>query len=187
VSIDEELVLRIARGDRAAEAELYEKHHGTMLLMLRKRSGDRALAEDLVQDTFTIILQRLRDRSINDPARFVAFAHRTAVNVWIGHVRKESRRKTDANSEMLTTLPGHVEDQFTTLLKTEEGRLVRTLLGELSNTRDRDILRRTYLLEEPKDAICAALQLTSAHFDRVIYRAKRRFKALVEERFEQEV
>lgn len=47
------LVIAAAQaGDPGAWSELYRLHHGRVLAFLQRRTGDRALAEDLTQDTF---------------------------------------------------------------------------------------------------------------------------------------
>lgn len=52
---------------------------------------------------------------------------------------------------------------------------IATLLGELSVPRDRELLRRFYLLEHDRDQVCAALGIDPGHFHRVIHRARQRF------------
>ena len=47
--------------------------------------------------------------------------------------------------------------------------------------RDREILRRYYLSDDDKQRICQDLQLTSAHFDRVLFRAKQRMRELIDQ------
>jgi RNA polymerase sigma-70 factor (ECF subfamily) len=57
---------------------------------------------------------------------------------------------------------------------------VRRLIGELDTDRDRQILYRFYIAEEDKERICADLELSSLHFNRVLFRARQRFKELLE-------
>jgi DNA-directed RNA polymerase specialized sigma24 family protein len=56
--------------------------------------------------------------------------------------------------------------------------LVRLLLEELPTDRDREVLRRFYLTSDDKDLICADLSLTRLQFNRVLHRARERFRAL---------
>ena len=58
-------------------------------------------------------------------------------------------------------------------------RLVRKLLDELPVQRDREILVKTYLQDEDKSEICEALGVDSAHYNRVLFRAKQRFRELL--------
>ena len=43
------------------------------------------------------------------------------------------------------------------------------------------MLKRFYILEHDKQDICVALQLSSLHFNRVLFRAKARFRKILEE------
>ena len=56
---------------------------------------------------------------------------------------------------------------------------MRALLNELGQPRDREILQRFYVQEEDKERICNDLHLDGAHFNRVLFRARERFRELV--------
>src|SRR5262245_36370371 len=62
---DAALVRRACDGDRRAEETLYHRHVSYILSMVTRLLGDRAEAEDVVQETFAIALDRLR--SLRDP------------------------------------------------------------------------------------------------------------------------
>jgi len=47
---DRVLIARIAIGDKLAMRRLYERHHDALIGFIRARSGDEALAADVVQD-----------------------------------------------------------------------------------------------------------------------------------------
>jgi RNA polymerase sigma-70 factor (ECF subfamily) len=49
----------------------------------------------------------------------------------------------------------------------------------MRSKRDRTLLMRFYIDEEEKEKICLELNLSSLHFNRVIFRARRRFKELL--------
>ena len=46
--------------------------------------------------------------------------------------------------------------------------------------RDRDLLIRLYVYDQDKEEICRELGLDSLHFNRVLFRAKGRFKKILE-------
>ena len=48
--------------------------------------------------------------------------------------------------------------------------------------RDRELLVRFYLYEESKESLCRTFGLTELHFNRVIYRARDRFRELLKRR-----
>lgn len=175
----EDLARRIESGDEAAEAELFERYSRGLLFMLRRRTGDEDLADDLHQEAFRIVLERLRRSRLDDPGRLAAFLHRTARNLVIADYRKKDRRQ-DQDLEDIGAPVDPAPGQLSRVLLDEEAALVRRVIDELRPERDREVLYRFYLLEEEKDAICARLELSSLHFNRVLYRAHLRFKDLLE-------
>lgn len=176
------LVERIAVGDSAAEAELVRRYSRALMTMLENRTGDIQRAEDVHQDTFCIVIERLRTKCIDDPSRIAAFIHKTAINVLIGQYRKEKRRQTYPDTDLIQRHKDTGNDQLRQLIRNESGDAIRGAVLELNNDRDRELLYRFYILQQEKPAVCKMLELTSEHFDRVISRARKRFRELVERR-----
>lgn len=176
-----EVANKIADGVDGAEMQLAEMFQPPVMELLVARSGDRQLAEDLWQDTFLIIIQRLRSKGIDDPSKLPAFVCQTARNLLIAHRRKLARRNTVADTvvvELQTDTTTTAETQYAAR---QTAAVVAQLLEELSQERDRELLRRFYILDQAKKEICAALELSSEHFDRVLYRARQRFRSLLQE------
>ncbi len=174
-----DLVRRIAAGDAAAETEMVERYSRGLLFMLRRMSGNPDLADDLHQDAFRIVLERLRGKGLAEPERLVGFLNRTARNLFIADYRKRARRKTDDLDEAEPPADPAPSQESRALLD-EEAAQVRRLIGELQGDRDRQLLYRFYIVEEAKESICADLELSSLHFNRVLFRARQRFKTLLE-------
>ncbi len=87
VSVDENgLVERARAGDQAAFAQLFEQYHAAILNYLHRMVYDRALAEDLTQDTFIKAYNAL-PRTKPDLA-FKAWLYRIATNTAISHLRR---------------------------------------------------------------------------------------------------
>jgi RNA polymerase sigma-70 factor (ECF subfamily) len=176
-----DLVRRIRAGDAMAETELVERYSRGLLYMLRRTAVDPALAEDLHQEAFRIVLERLRERELEEPERLAGFLHRTAKNLFVAGYRKGARRKTDGEVEGMEAVPDPASGPLQETLRQEEAGLVRRLIGELDTDRDRQLLYRFYIAEEDKERICADLGLSSLHFNRVLFRARQRFKEILEE------
>lgn len=70
--------------------ELYVRHAGDAVRLAYLLTGDRALAEDLVQDAFVKLAGRLVH--LRDPAAFEAYLQRTVVNLSRSYFR---RRKVE--------------------------------------------------------------------------------------------
>ena len=150
------------------------------MTMLKGRTGDVQRSEDVHQETFCIVLERLRNKGIDDPSKISAFIHRTALNVLIGDFRKEDRRKTYADTDLVQRYQDRSSGQLAQLIRDESDRTIRETIQELTTLRDREVLYRFYILQEEKPTICSATSLTAEHFDRVISRARKRFRELIE-------
>src|SRR3954452_20573957 len=85
---DAQLIARCIVGDdRHAFAELVKRHPSGVRACLRKlTAGNRALADDLAQDTFVLAWRNLK--SFRQEARFSTWLYRIATNCWLGNVRK---------------------------------------------------------------------------------------------------
>ncbi|MCP3963060.1 MAG: sigma-70 family RNA polymerase sigma factor [bacterium] len=174
-----ELVRRIESGDLNAEGELVERYSRGLLYMLRRMTGDPGLSDDLYQETFQIVLERLRSSGLDEPERLAGFLRRTARNLFIGDYRKKARRQ-EGDLEDLPPAADPRPEPLHHVMLDEEAAIVRRVLEELQPERDRQVLYRYYLLEEEKESICDDLGLSSLHFNRVLHRARQRFKRLME-------
>lgn len=175
----QDLVDRIRAGDKRAETELVRRYSRPIMTLLRHRTGNVQRAEDLHQDTFFVVLQRLRTSGIDDPARVSAFLHQTAINLLIGENRREARRKTQPDADLIDVQPDASADQLRALIRAEADGAVRTMIQELTTPRDKELLYRFYILQQEKPLICKAMTLSFDSFDRVISRARKRFRALI--------
>ncbi|HET6602978.1 MAG TPA: sigma-70 family RNA polymerase sigma factor [Xanthomonadaceae bacterium] len=169
---------RIRTGDRSAEVELVQRYGRGLRMLLERRVKDPELARDLFQETFRIVISRLREAPLEDPSRLSSYMQKTAVNIAIGEFRKQQRRWTALD----TGGPGadaRPHSPLADLTREERSSAVRRLIEQLNVARDRELLLRHYVFETDKAALCAAYGLTPEHFDRVIYRARQRLKALI--------
>lgn len=173
------LAPRVAGGDVAAEAEIVARYSRGVRFLLRRMARDPELAEDLHQETFRVVLERLRAGGLDNPQRLDAFVHATARNLFIGDYRKRLRRDTHGDPEHLERTVDSRPGQLSTFLRREKAAAVRRAIRELDSERDRQLLYRFYIAEDDKDAICADLGLSSLHFNRVLFRARQRMKEIL--------
>ncbi len=177
--ISADLAQRIGRGDRSAEAELVERYGRGVLYLLKRKTRDPELALDLRQETFRVAIEHLRAGGLEDAARIGAYLRGIAVNLAIADARKSTRRATTADSDAIELAADPTAGPAENVSTEQVRAAVRGLLDELPVQRDREILLRFYLDDEDKDSICAGLGVDSAHFNRVLFRAKERFRELV--------
>ena len=111
---DENLMIAVRDGDVSKLALLFDRHHRALFDFFVRMSGDRALAEDLVQDVF---FRMLKYRStFRDESRFKAWMFHIARNARFDH-HKKHRPETllpDDGADAVpsrTPLPGHELEQ----------------------------------------------------------------------------
>lgn len=177
-----DLVERIEGGDRQAEADLVTRFGRGVALLLDRHTRDRAEAEDLYQETFCVALEKLRRGELRNPATLPGFLAGIARNLAIEHYRKAARRKTEPDSDALAAIEAAGSGQLDRLMSHENAALVRRTIRELRPERDREVLFRFYIAEEDKEEIAAAFRLTGVQLNRVLHRARQRYKALLAER-----
>jgi len=173
-----DLVARIAGGDRSAESEFVTRFgRGVRALVRRRcRPGD-PIVDDLVQDVLTGVIERLRAGAVNDAAALTGYVQAAAVYATTAEYRR--RRSTQSISSLDILADG--ESPPTRLQESQLAALLRTLLAEMPIARDREILARFYLDEQGKDAVCHALAIDPSHFHRVVFRARERFRVLLDQ------
>jgi RNA polymerase sigma-70 factor, ECF subfamily len=175
-----DLVAQIGRGARDAEEAMVRRYGAALLYLLKRRTRDPDLALDLRQDTFRVAIEKLRSSPLDEPERLAAYLRGVALNLWIAHQRKYTRRATTADSEAVDEAADEsTAGPFENVSRDQVRDAIGVLLGELGTPRDREILKRLYIDDEDKDAICAALGVDATHFNRVLFRAKQRFRELV--------
>lgn len=174
-----QLATAIYQGDRKAETLLVERYYKPTLFILERKSGDPELARDLCQEALCIMLERLRSQPLDEPEKLSGFLHSIAINLHIADVRKAARRKTHNDHELMQRVSDPSQNQLRQLLRERASTAVRTMIAAMDNVRDRKLLHGYYIEERDKIDLCAELDLTERHFDRVLFRARQRFKDLM--------
>lgn len=174
-----EIAARIAAGDRAAEGELVQHTRFGLWMVLVKRGCSKDEAEDLAQEALIVALRRLRAGELEDPSRISGYLLRTALYMQRGAQRRLSESRTVYEVEKVDQFADEKADPLAHLDRSERQDLLRRALSWLSQPRDRELLHRHYLLEEDKSEVCAKLDLSVEHFDRVLHRAKQRLAKLM--------
>lgn len=174
-----ELIRRIRTGSRRAETEFAEIYSQALLLMLLSRTQNPDVAKDCCQQALLIALIKLRAGEVTKPESLLSFLRNTAINVTKVYFRKE-RRYTPLNGEFFAT-PSDTSNDAEQEMDCETIRLMlNDILDLLTVERDKEILRRFYLRDEEKSSIRRDMDISSAHFDRVKYRARGRLHKLLD-------
>lgn len=166
----------------ATPAALQQLRDG-VLFLLRKELRDFARADDLCNETFRIVLERLPRQPLEDPARLASYLAQTARNLVIEERRKTGRRRTvTGHQSEIENEPDPREDAAALLDRQAHAAAVRKILQELPNLRDRELLVRAYLHDQDPEQICRELRIDPDNYRKVVHRARERFRALLEKR-----
>jgi RNA polymerase sigma factor (sigma-70 family) len=171
---DETLVVAIADGTRL-QNELYVRYRRPLLQVFLHRRIARDAAEDLLQRTFLQAIKKVRVDGLDDPTNLGGYLYRTACKLATAYWRGELSREYDRDAEALSNLKDEALSLDERLDHEKLAESVRTLIGHLPHRRDREVLERFYLREEPRTTIRESLQLTELQFNQVLWRAHQRF------------
>jgi RNA polymerase sigma-70 factor (ECF subfamily) len=159
---------------------VYRDYPGLRALILR-RVRDPEVAADILQDAAVTTLEKLRSGEIEHPENLGGYLYRVAINHLRNHRRKD--RTWLSSPEQLDELRDSVDDpDWERVGRPQWAAAARRMLEEMPTARDRELLSRFYLNDEDKDTICRELSLSQEHFNRVIFRARNRFRELLEQR-----
>jgi len=88
---DRQLVEAYAKGKEEAFQELLKRYKGKVFSKIMMYVKDRALAEDIFQDTFLRAIQALKEGHYNEEGKFSAWILRIAHNLCIDHFRGKKK------------------------------------------------------------------------------------------------
>lgn len=147
-------------------------------MLFRQKVGNDQLADDLINQAVATALEHLRAGRVSQPSQIAGYIFRVAMNHLRNHRRKAGERHDQrGNPEELDSLKAEDGEEDT---ESHILRQVRSVVEELPTARDREVVKRFYLDEQDKERICGDLGLAPLHFDKVIFRARRRMKEQLE-------
>lgn len=166
-------------GEDAISDQFIRQHYAGLYGLLQRRIGDSAIAAEMLNEAVATAIVHARQGRVAQPERLAGYVFRVAMNLYRNYRRQfDNRAELRAAGDAIAYLPGD--------RSADEGldagilREVRMIVAALPTARDREIVKRFYLDEEDKSEICRALGLAPLHFDKVIFRARQRMRALLE-------
>jgi RNA polymerase sigma-70 factor, ECF subfamily len=168
------LVAQIKAGEDAGMEHLYKLFSRGIRYYLCRQLGPQEL-EDKVHDTFLIVVNAIKRGDLREPERLMGFVRtvvRRQVAAYIENAVHARREQADLESGVTVVDKKHNPEQEA--IGREKAELMKSALEALSK-RDRDILVRFYLKEQPQEQICQEMSLTETQFRLLKSRAKAKF------------
>jgi len=160
--------------------QLYLRYRRPLLQVFHYRRIHRDAADDLLQRTFLQAIKKIRTEGLNDPGNLGGYLYRTACKLATAYWRGELSRHREYDRELLANLRDDNALSLEERVDHEQlAEYVRDLMDHLPIPRDREVLRRFYLHEEPRTSIRESLKLTDMQFNQVLWRARQRFRDIL--------
>jgi RNA polymerase sigma factor (sigma-70 family) len=180
------LVEQIRNGDQSALEQMYHIFSTGIRFYLCRQLGPQDL-DDKVHDVFLIIVQSIQKGELREPERLMGYV-RTIVRRQVAAQIDDNvkARRNQADLEFGMALSDRHPNPERSAIEHQNGELALRVLNSLPK-RDREVLARFYLEEQPPDRICREMGLTQTQFRLVKSRAKARFGELGRSRFARHV
>jgi RNA polymerase sigma-70 factor (ECF subfamily) len=180
-----ELVSRIQAEDTNALEDLYRIFARGIKYQICRQLGPQDL-DDKVHDCFLIVVQAIQKGELREPDRLMGFVRtivRRQIAAYIEAVVQSRRQMTELDTGRIVADFG--PDPENSIMDREQEQLAYRVLKGISR-RDREILVRFYLREEPQEVICQKMNLTETQFRLLKSRAKARFGEMGKRRLSRE-
>jgi RNA polymerase sigma-70 factor, ECF subfamily len=171
------LVDQIRSGIPEGMEQLYQIFSKGIRFRLCRQLGSEEL-DDRVHDIFLIVVQAIRRGELREPERLMGFVRtvvRRQVAAQIDKAVHSRRERVDLDSTQ--RLCDEHQNPEEALIFRQKVEMMQQALGNLS-ARDREILTRFYLHEQPQEVICQEMGLSENQFRLLKSRAKSRFGEL---------
>ena len=177
-SDDVKLIQRILAGDENAFATLIEKYQRQVHALAFRKVGDFQTAEDITQETFLQVHQKLA--TLNDPTKFSGWLYAIATHLCIAWYRK-NRLQTEALQEIhiseieTEAYSRYIAREHAKTTAEVQHDLVKSLLTKLKES-DREVITLHYFEEMTSSEIGEFLGVSENTIKSRLHRARQRLK-----------
>jgi RNA polymerase sigma-70 factor (ECF subfamily) len=143
---DSKLVSAFLSGDPLSIEYLILRHKDKVFSFILSKVKDVDLANDLFQDIFIRVIDKLREGKYNEEGKFISWLMRISHNMIMDHFRRDSRnrmvRSTD-DFDVFDILAQDVESKEDLLFKAQMFKNLNVLISQLS-LNQREVLEMRY-------------------------------------------
>ena len=176
---DVQLIQRVLSGDDTAFSTLVRKYQRSVHALAWRKIGDFHIAEDITQETFLKVYQRLS--TLKEPHSFASWLYVIAANCCKAWLRKKrlwtQPLETGSGAEMeKATYSGYVSAENARTTAEAQREVVKKLLAKLQES-ERTVITLYYLGGMTYEEISKFLGVSVAAIKNRLYRARNRLKA----------
>jgi len=145
---DYELITRFVKGEQSCFEQLIHRHKNKVFSYISLYIRDKALVEDIFQDTFLKVIQSVKAGRYSDNGKFLSWVMRIAHNLIIDHFRRLKQVNTISNDNYesdLFNLKSLAEDNIEdNMIKKQIHKDVRNIINNLPDDQREVIILRHY-------------------------------------------
>lgn len=149
---DHELVLKYINGEESALATLIQRHKRRIFSYIVVTVKDRALAQDIFQDTFFKVINTLKKGQYNEEGKFLPWVLRIAHNLIIDSFRRDKKMPTinggkNENGEgfdIFSLIPMEEKNAEQSMVQGQVRRDIRRLIDQLPAEQREVLMMRHY-------------------------------------------
>lgn len=171
-AFDDDYVRRLREDDPWTTRHFFRYFDPILTIKMRPRLW-HDLVEDGKQIVYVRVLEAVKAGKIRDGHAFGAYVSKTSHYVTQELLRTDGR-VDPLEDEHLDIPSPHSADEL--LVDHETKERVDKTLAELTE-RDRELLVRAFLQEDPTDELCERFQVTPQYLRVLLFRARQRFKS----------
>ena len=144
---DHQLVQSFQEGNNGSLEILLERHKDKLFSSIYFLVKDKYLAEDLFQETFIKIIDKLRNNRYNEEGKFIQWSMRIAHNLCVDHFRKVKRTPlviTGTGQDIFETINVSEAGPENTMIKCQSNSGIRKIIDMLPEEQREVIVLRHY-------------------------------------------
>ena len=175
---DVAIIRRVLAGNETAFAELVNKYQKPVHALAWRKVGDFHIAEDITQDTFLKVYQRLH--TLKDPNQFSGWLYVITANLcatWLRKKRIQTQPLEDTDTTMIQedAYSRHVTEERRSTAVEAQREVVKKLLAKLKES-ERTVMTLHYLGEMKVEEISRFLGVSASTIKSRLRRARHRLK-----------
>ena len=145
---DSQLVSRYKNGSEEAFTELVNRHKNKVYTTIYLIVKDQYLAEDLLQETYVKVVNKIKSGSYHEEGKFLPWVTRIAHNLAIDHFRKAKRYPMivmEDGNNVFNTLEFSEDSIESKKIQEDTHALLKKLIEELPDSQREVLMMRHYM------------------------------------------